>query len=274
MSFNFEKKITIKERMAAQDKINIFPSRGALTMIKTKLASAVRGHKLLKKKAEGLQLHFREILRELIETRIRIHEVIEDGQHLLALAKFYCGNFNFLVLEGVHTAHVKVRTRLEYISGSHIVAMDCYDDLGDDFQCIGLSRGGQQVKLVKLHYRNLIKKLIHLANLQARFYMLDEMIRTTNRRVNGIEYVIIPRFNNTLNYIYTQLEENEREEFFRLKRIQSKKLENVTDLKDVATKRRTIGSCAFIQGIGGRPEIEFSFETISFSYDDSIDEYD
>lgn len=52
---------------------------------------------------------------------------------------------------------------------------------------------------------------------------LDEIIKVTNRRVNAIDHVIIPRIERTISYITTELDEAEREEFFRLKKIQEKK---------------------------------------------------
>lgn len=53
--------------------------------------------------------------------------------------------------------------------------------------------------------------------------MLDDVIRTTNRRVNALEYVLLPRLDNTISYIGAELDEQDREEFFRLKKIQGKK---------------------------------------------------
>lgn len=47
------------------------------------------------------------------------------------------------------------------------------------------------------------------------FVILDEVIKTTNRRVNAIEYVIIPKVDNTIRYIQSELDEMDREEFFR-----------------------------------------------------------
>lgn len=53
--------------------------------------------------------------------------------------------------------------------------------------------------------------------------MLDEVIKTTNRRVNALEHVLLPRLDNTIAYIGSELDEQDREEFFRLKKIQGKK---------------------------------------------------
>lgn len=61
------------------------------------------------------------------------------------------------------------------------------------------------------------------ARVQTAFTILDEVIRATNRRVNAIEHVIIPRLDNTIKYINSELDEMDREEFYRLKKVQGKK---------------------------------------------------
>ena len=107
----------------------------------------------------------------------------------------------------------------------------------------GLSRGGQQMKKLRENYEKAIEVLIDLASLQSSFITLDEVIKVTNRRVNAIEHglyltshfyqpiiglnfklilVIIPKIENTVRYIISELDEMEREEFFRLKKVQEK----------------------------------------------------
>jgi len=93
----------------------------------------------------------------------------------------------------------------------------------------GLGRGGQQVQKCKETYIGAAKVLIELASLQTAFVVLDEVIRLTNRRVNAIEHVTIPKYENTIAYIISELDEQDREEFFRLKMIQKKKNQGKED---------------------------------------------
>ena len=79
----------------------------------------------------------------------------------------------------------------------------------------GLGRGGQQVLRSKEVYAKAVETLVELASLQTAFTILDEVIRSTNRRVNAIEHVVIPRLENTIKYITSELDEMDREEFFR-----------------------------------------------------------
>ena len=64
---------------------------------------------------------------------------------------------------------------------------------------------------------------MELASLQTAFTILDEVIRATNRRVNAIEHVVIPRLENTVKYIISELDEMDREEFFRFERDHDRK---------------------------------------------------
>ncbi|KHJ78487.1 ATP synthase subunit D [Oesophagostomum dentatum] len=93
----------------------------------------------------------------------------------------------------------------------------------DAYDLTGLGKGGANIAKLKKNYNKAIELLVELATLQTCFITLDEAIKVTNRRVNAIEHVIIPRIENTLTYIVTELDEMEREEFFRMKKIQANK---------------------------------------------------
>ena len=92
---------------------------------------------------------------------------------------------------------------------------ESYADGPDAYDLIGLGKGGSNIARLKKNYSKAVELLVELATLQTCFITLDEAIKVTNRRVNAIEHVIIPRIENTLTYIVTELDEMEREEFFR-----------------------------------------------------------
>ena len=81
--------------------------------------------------------------------------------------------------------------------------------------------------------------LVQLATLQSSFTILDEAIKVTSRRVNALDTVVIPRIANTVEYIKSELDELEREEFFRLKRSQDKKKKDIAE-KDAAKKAEAL----------------------------------
>ena len=83
--------------------------------------------------------------------------------------------------------------------------------------------------------------LIKLASLQTSFQTLDEALKVTNRRVNALENVTIPRIEGTLAYIGRELDELEREDFTRLKLVQGKKEQ---DLKEQEAKKEALKKTA------------------------------
>merc|ERR1712157_157447 len=72
-------------------------------------------------------------------------------------------------------------------------------------------------------YREAVKQLVNLASLQTAFMGLDEEIKMTSRRVNALEYVLIPKIEDICHYISQEMDEEAREEFFRVKKVVEKK---------------------------------------------------
>nr|KAF6499105.1 ATPase H+ transporting V1 subunit D [Molossus molossus] len=220
--------------MSGKDRIEIFPSRMAQTIMKARLKGAQTGRNLLKKKSDALTLRFRQILKKIIETKMLMGEVMREAAFSLAEAKFTAGDFSTTVIQNVNKAQVKIRAKKDNVAGVTLPVFEHYHE-GTD------TRGGEQLAKLKRNYAKAVELLVELASLQTSFVTLDEAIKITNRRVNAIEHVIIPRIERTLAYIITELDEREREEFYRLKKIQEKKkiLKEKTE-KDLE-KRRAAG---------------------------------
>ncbi|XP_035682653.1 V-type proton ATPase subunit D-like [Branchiostoma floridae] len=206
-----------------KDRLDVFPSRMNMMVMRGRLKGAQKGHSLLKKKADALTMRFRQILAKIIDTKMLMGEVMKDAAFSLAEAKFIIGDVNQIVLQNVTKAQTKVRFKKDNVAGVSLPVFEHYADGSDTYELAGLSRGGQQVSKLKKNYGKAVELLVDLASLQTAFITLDEVIKITNRRVNAIEHVIIPRIENTLSYIISELDEREREEFYRLKKIQEKK---------------------------------------------------
>ncbi|CCM02085.1 uncharacterized protein FIBRA_04162 [Fibroporia radiculosa] len=202
---------------------NIFPTRMALTNTKLRLKGAQTGHSLLAKKRDALTTRFRAILRKVDEAKRKMGRVMQLASFSLAEVTYATGDISYLVQEQAKSASFKVKAKQENVSGVVLPAFEVDRVPGTDFNLTGLGRGGQQVLRAKEVYAKAVETLVELASLQTAFMILDEVIRATNRRVNAIEHVVIPRLDNTIKYILSELDEMDREEFFRLKKVQGKK---------------------------------------------------
>lgn len=210
--------------MSGKDRIAIFPTRMALTTMKNRLKGAQKGHSLLKKKADALMVRFRSILGSIIKSKEAMGEAMRSASFSLAEATFVAGDFSSGVVESAKSAKIRIKSKTENVAGVKLSVFEHSADPGiKTFEMAGLGRGGQQIARCRDTYLKAVVLLIELASLQTSFITLDEVIKITNRRVNAIEHVIIPRIEHTISYITSELDEMDREEFFRLKKIQKKK---------------------------------------------------
>jgi len=213
-----------------------FPTRMALTNTKLRLKGAQTGHSLLAKKRDALTTRFRAILRKVDEAKRKMGKVMQLASFSLAEVTYATGDISYLVQEQAKTASFRVKARQDNVSGVILPAFDVDRVAGTDFNLTGLGRGGQQVLRAKEVYAKAVETLVELASLQTAFTILDEVIRATNRRVNAIEHVIIPKLDNTVKYIVSELDEADREEFFRLKKVQRKKKRDTEEAEEKRKK--------------------------------------
>ncbi|KAK1226248.1 H(+)-transporting V1 sector ATPase subunit D [Marasmius sp. AFHP31] len=209
----------------------------ALTNTKLRLKGAQTGHSLLAKKRDALTTRFRAILKKVDEAKRKMGRVMQLASLSMAEVTYATGDISYLVQEQAKSATFKVKSKQENVSGVVLPAFEVDRVSGSDFNLTGLGRGGQQVLRAKEVYAKAIETLVELASLQTAFTILDEVIRATNRRVNAIEHVVIPRLENTIKYIMSELDEMDREEFFRLKKVQGKKKRDTAARQEAEQKQ-------------------------------------
>lgn len=113
------------------------------------------------------------------------------------------------------------------IAGVHlpIFTLRGEDEQSDDNALLGLSGGGSAILAAREKFTKFLKILITIASLQTQFVTIDLALKVTNRRVNALEFVLIPRINNIISYIKDELDEEAREDFTRLKKVTDNKKE-------------------------------------------------
>lgn len=213
----------------------VFPTRMTLGNTKQRLKGAQNGHSLLKRKADALSKRFRTITSKIQDAKKQMGTVLQVAAFSMVEVGYATGDIGYAVRENVKRATFKVRSRQENISGVLLPAFavqlstssdsktdgdaESFNAAPAEFSLTGLSRGGQQVQKARETYTKALRVLVDLASLQTAFVILDEVIRLTNRRVNAIEHVIIPRLENTIavcltksnvQYIISELDEMDR----------------------------------------------------------------
>lgn len=133
----------------------------------------------------------------------------------LAEVTYSAGDISYQVQESAREATFTVDTHQENVSGVILPAFSARrnkdngsaNNGASDFGLTGLGRGGQQVQKAREIYARAVENLVELASLQTAFVILDEVIQITNRRVNALEHVLIPKLENTIRFINSELDE-------------------------------------------------------------------
>merc|ERR1712010_141314 len=115
------------------------------------------------------------------------------------------------------------------------------DQEAEEEEAMGLARGAAKIKSSTQKWDELVKNLVRLASLQTSFVALDEAIKVTNRRVNALDNVVIPRTANTIKYIQAELDELEREDIFRIKKVlEVKGAKQIKEEEEMSARREKI----------------------------------
>lgn len=237
-------------------RLNVFPTRQNLQVMKVKLVGAKKGHSLLKKKADALTMRLRLLLRSILKAKEDMGSAFREGNFALAEVKYAAGDIKPTVIESVGVAQKKVEIRVDNIAGVKVPVFKAVDAAGGGADHTGLSKGGQQIAKARTVFSKAVDVLVQLATLQTSFVILDEAIKVTSRRVNALDSVVIPRIGNTVEYIKSELDELEREEFFRLKRSQDKKRKDIA-AKKVAAAEALADSSVMTTGGAKDPDMIF-----------------
>lgn len=195
--------------------MNVNPTRMELTRLKIELATAKRGHKLLKDKQDEMVRQFMNLIKQNRELRIKIENelsVISSTFNSARLKMSYAGLMEALM---VPSQNIQVETSSRTIMNMSVPSLKVKTDDSIDIT-YGFAFTPCELDDSVIKLSNLVSSMVKLAEIEKSCDMLAGEIEKTRRRVNAIEYVLVPNLEDTIHFITMKLEDNERSNIIRL----------------------------------------------------------
>ena len=200
--------------------LHVNPTRMELTGMKRRLVTARRGHKLLKDKRDELVRRFIILVRENYALRAKVEKELGAALMDFALARAVMepGALRQALLYPAREASVTAgrRSILSVRVPEYLIDAD---SLGKVRLPYGMAETSAQLDNAITTMAGALPSLIELAEKEKTCSLLADEIQKTRRRVNALEYVMIPQFEETIRYITMKLEENERGALTRLMKV-------------------------------------------------------
>ena len=215
------------------------PTRMELTRLKGKLKTAQRGHKLLKDKRDELMKQFLDTVRELRALRAQVEEELMRVHSSFTVASALMSaqameqalmypkqsveltmTFQNIMSVNVPVYHYQTRT----------------DDTGDIFP-YGFAATSGELDGAVAALGEVFQNMLKLAQTEKAAQLMAEEIEKTRRRVNALEYVVIPNTQENIRYITMKLDENDRSTTTRLMKVKDMLLAEAQEERRAETAR-------------------------------------
>jgi V/A-type H+-transporting ATPase subunit D len=207
--------------MAEQILEGVSPTRMDLIDIRKKQILAEKGYKLLEEKRDALIEKFFNIIDKRNELSKDIDKDFQSAFMSLIEAQMILGEDRVSDASMLTEEIGEISFETDNIMGVKIPKMNA-DDIKPDLRpSYGFMETCSKLDDAKTQFHSILKRLIQLADLEAGIKSLTVEIEKTKRRVNVLENNLIPKLIATRKYIEMQLEEREREDFIRRKRIKA-----------------------------------------------------
>ena len=198
----------------------VSPTRMALLATKAQIGLAEQGEDLLKQKRNALAKEFMQIVDEVLEASDRVEKVAGEAAEALAIAEALDGREVVRSASFAAKSEVAVEVSTESVMGVRVpkVAGEAHSRslMERGYGLVGTS---SRIDLAAELFEEEVSLILELAATEMRLRRLAEEIQKATRRVNALDNILIPRLRAQRRYIEMVLEEREREDLFRLKRV-------------------------------------------------------
>ena len=213
-------------------RLNVNPTRMEMARLKKQLKTATRGHKLLKDKLDELMKQFLEIVRENKKLREEAETALEKAYKSFIIARAvmsqeYLGEALMMPKQQIAVA----------VSNKNVMSVNVpvFDfkaaNNTDDIYPYGLAFTSGELDLSMEAFSAAMEPLLRLAQSEKSAQLMAQEIEKTRRRVNALENVMIPNYEETIKYITQKLSEDERSSNTRLMKVKDMILEKAIEEK-------------------------------------------
>ncbi|MDZ7729812.1 MAG: V-type ATP synthase subunit D [Natrialbaceae archaeon] len=205
---------------------DVKPTRKNLMEIEDRIDLSERGHGTLEKKRDGLIMEFMDILDTAQDVRSDLAADYERAQQRINMARAMEGDVAVRGAASALQEHPEITTEAKNIMGVVVPQIESSRVTKSlDERGYGIMGTSARIDEAAEAYENLLEQVIVAAEVETAMKKMLSEIETTKRRVNALEFKLLPDLYENKEYIEQKLEEQEREEIFRLKKIKAKKEE-------------------------------------------------
>lgn len=201
-------------------KLNVNPTRMALSNLKSRLVTAKRGHKLLKDKQDELMRRFIEMIRKNKTLRVEVEKALSNSfkSFLLSSAVMSPEFLEQAVAFPKEQVYVAIETK--NVMSVNIPKMEfTRTESGGAIFPYGFAQTSSELDDAILELHSVMSMLLELAEVEKACQLMADEIEKTRRRVNALEYRTIPDLEETIKFIRMKLDENERATITRLMKV-------------------------------------------------------
>ena len=195
------------------------PTRMHLLRLKKRLKLAVRGHKLLKDKQDELMRRFMGLVREIKGMRQDVEAELQQAFERFTLARSVMSQADLEEALALPSKRLEVEVTTSRIMSIEVPVFEPKAE-GKIF-CYGFANTSGELDLSLRSLDDVLLRLIDLARAEKTMILLADEIDRTRRRVNALEYTLIPSLRETIQYITMKLAELERSNLTRLMKIKA-----------------------------------------------------
>lgn len=215
-------------------KTHVNPTRMELTKLKKKLATATRGHKLLKDKRDELMRQFLDLVREnkTLRERVEIGVLKANKNFVMARSSMPDEVLNVALMAPRQEIFLEAKSR--NVMSVEVPKFEYKTKTPDenDIYPYGFAFTSSDLDDAVKSLQDVLPEMLKLAEIEKSCQLMAAEIEKTRRRVNALEHVMIPELLENIKYIVMKLDENERSTQIRLMKVKDMMLEQAHHYKE------------------------------------------